>query len=211
MAQPNDKDRKVRAARIEKFKKGLCEDGSPVRKMDENKAKQLMRDAVRKRWLYCNTKLLFEELMKLEDNRPETRTKWVWKCNKCGDLVPKDHKDVDHISGATEFVDWNKAEDYASAILDVSHDGLQILCNGDSNNNCHGTKTRAEYLGIDWTTEEGWARTKMEQELTLIIKGKAAKQKKFLEGHGVTPGKNEEIRKQQIREILEAKLCQVEK
>lgn len=203
MAKPNDKDRTIWKKKIEKFRVGLEEDGSPKRKMDENKAKALFRDAVRKKWMYCNTKLLFEELSKLEDNRHETRTKWVWKCNKCGDLVPKDHKDIDHVVGDTEFTDWSKAHEYAEAILDVKHSGLQVLCNSKSKNNCHATKTRAESLGLDWTTEEGWNRALMEQELTRIVDSKAAGQKKWLEERGVIPEKNEPLRKEQIRKILE--------
>lgn len=206
MATPNDKDRATWKKNIEKFKVGLEEDGSPKRKMDENKAKALFRDSVRKKWMYCNTKLLFEELSKQEDTRPNTRTKWIWQCAKCGDLVPKEQKDIDHIIGDTEFTDWSKAHQYASAILDVNHSGLQVLCNDKSKNNCHATKTRAETLGIDWTTEDGWNRALMEQEFTRIINTKAKGQKDFLLQHGVEEGKigkNEEIRKQQIREILE--------
>ena len=202
MAKPNSKDKALAKKRKETLAKKLLPDGSPKRKMDDNLAKELFRSAVRKRWMFCPQKLYFKELMRLEDNRPETRTKWVWKCKKCEDLVKDNHFDVDHKDGNIPFTEWDTARDYASSIFDKGFDDFQILCNDKAVNNCHATKTRAEALGIDWTTEEGWNLTLKEQEFTRVCKLKAEQQKKFLLDNGVEPGKNIEVRKKQIRGII---------
>ena len=202
MAKPNDKDKASVQKRVDALRKKLSPDGSPKRKMDDNLAKDLFRTVVRKRWMYCPQKLLFKELSRIEDNRPETRTKWVWECAVCKDWVPDNHFDVDHIEGNIPFTAWDTARDYASSIFDKGLKDFQVLCNSKSKNNCHATKTRAESLGIDWTTDEGWELTLKEQQVTVVCNYKAQVQKDWLIERGVTPEKNPDKRKQQIREEI---------
>lgn len=197
MALPKPKDLASKERKIQQFSKGLNEDGSPKRKFDDNRAKELFRTSVRKRWMSCNTKLQFLEKTKQPDMRPNTRTIWVWECSKCKELFKKTDINVDHIKGEVEFTQWDQAHDYASSILDVSHADLQILCIP-----CHNTKSRAEALGIDWTTDDGWALTLIEQEITKINDLKATPQKQWLVDRGVVPASNLEKRKVQIREVL---------
>lgn len=176
------------------FLKKLNPDGSPKRPMDDNLAKQLMRDAVRKRWMYSNTKLAFLLINRIPDMDDSTRTKWLQRCNICGKTFRELEVNVDHKEGELTFKDWDMAQPYASAVLDVTFDDLQILCIPD-----HKTKTRCEQLGIDWRTPEGWQQGLLEQEFTKIVDSKAKGQKDWLLSKGITPLGNEDQRKIQIR------------
>lgn len=182
--------------KLEGFLKKLNPDGSPKREMDDNLAKQLMRDSVRKKWMQCPTKLAFLLMNRIPDMDNSTRTKWLQRCNICGKTFKETEVQVDHYYGERTFTEWNEAQQYASSILDVKFSDLQIVCIPD-----HLTKTRAESLSIDWTTEEGWELTLLEQEFTKIMDS-AKTQKAYLENKGITPARNEELRKIQIREEL---------
>lgn len=198
MPLPSEKEVVNHKKKLEALLKKVNPDGSPKRKIDENLAKALMRDAVRKKWMYCPTKLSFMMLKRIpNDNLLEGRCKWVWQCNKCKEYFKSSDVQCDHIKGETKFTKWEQASEYASSILGVCHDDLQPLCL-----ECHRTKSRAEYLGIDWTTEEGWRLAKLEQEYTKVVDSKAKGQRLFLESHKVVPEKNEELRKKQIRLIM---------
>jgi len=165
--------------------------------MDDNLAKGLMRDAVRKKWMHCPTKLAFLLMNRIPDMDNSTRTKWLQRCNKCGKTFKEQDVNVDHIYGEREFTEWSLAQPYASSILDVKFSDLQILCIPD-----HKTKSRCEQLGLDWRTEDGWKQGLLEQEFTRIIDSKAKGQKDWLVSKGVTPASNEELRKSQIRGVL---------
>jgi len=180
--------------KLEGFLKKLNPDGSPKRPMDDNLAKGLMRDAVRKKWMHCPTKLAFLLMNRIPDMDNSTRTKWLQRCNKCGKLFKEIDVNVDHTFGEKQFVDWSDAQQYASSILDVTFDDLQILCIPD-----HKTKTRCEQLGLDWRTGEGWRLGLLEQEFTKIVDSKAKGQKDWLLSKGIQPLGNEEQRKVQIR------------
>lgn len=183
--------------KLEGFLKKLNPDGSPKRPMDDNLAKGLMRDAVRKKWMHYPTKLAFLLMNRIPDMDNSTRTKWLQRCSKCGKLFKETEVNVDHTLGEKQFVDWGDAQQYASSILDVTFDDLQILCIPD-----HKTKTRCEQLGLDWRTEEGWRLGLLEQEFTKIVDSKAKGQKDWLLSRGIQPMGNEEQRKIQIRQEL---------
>lgn len=197
MATPSEAEKAKVKKKLDGFLKKLNADGSPKRSMDDNLAKGLMRDAVRKKWMYSPTKLAFLLLNRIPDMDNSTRTKWLQKCNICKKLFRETEVQVDHFLGERQFVEWDQAQGYASSILDVKFDDLQILCIPD-----HKTKSRAEYLGIDWTTPEGWQRTLLEQEFTRIVDSKAKGQKDYLLSKNIEPAKNEDLRKQQIRDVL---------
>ena len=197
MTIPSQKDLDKVEVKLQGFLKKLNPDGSPKRPMDDNLAKQLMRDAVRNKWMYCPTKLAFVLMNRIPDMNPSTRTKWLQRCNICGKLFKETDIQVDHIKGETSFTECDTAQEYASSILDVGFDDLQILCIPD-----HKTKSRAEYLGIDWTTEEGWNKTLIEQEYTRVCELKATPQKQWLTDRGIEPASNGDNRKIQIREVL---------
>lgn len=197
MATPSKVDIDKVQKKLEGFLKKLNPDGSPKRPMDDNLAKQLMRDAVRKKWMYSNTKLAFLLMNRIPDMDDSTRTKWLQRCNICGKTFRESEVNVDHKEGELTFKDWDMAQQYASSILDVTFDDLQILCIPD-----HKTKTRCEQLGLDWRTEEGWRLGLLEQEFTKIVDSKAKGQKDWLLSKGIQPLGNEEQRKIQIRQEL---------
>ena len=197
MAVPSEAEKAKVKKKLDGFLKKLNPDGSPKRPMDDNLAKGLMRDSVRKKWLYSPTKLSFLLLNRIPDMDNSTRTKWLQRCAICGKLFRETEVNVDHKFGEKQFVEWDQAQEYASSILDVCFDDLQILCISD-----HKTKTRCEQLGLDWTTEEGWRLGLLEQEFTRIVDSKAKGQKDWLLSKGLTPASNEDKRKEQIREVL---------
>jgi len=197
MAVPKQTDKEKVKKKLDGLLKKLNPDGSPKRPMDDNLAKGLMRDAVRKKWMYCPTKISFLLLNRLPDEDPTTRRIWKYQCNKCKQYFKEGDVNVDHKFGEKQFVEWDQAQQYASSILDVCFDDLQLLCIPD-----HKTKTRCEQLGLDWTTEEGWRLGLLEQEFTRIVESKAKGQKDWLIEKGVTPESNEDKRKVQIREVL---------
>ncbi len=194
MAVPSQVEQDKVKKKLEGFMKKLNPDGSPKRPMDDNLAKGLMRDAVRKKWMHCPTKLAFLLMNRIPDMDNSTRTKWLQRCNKCGKTFKEQDVNVDHIDGEIEFTEWSLAQPYASGVLDVKFSDLQILCIPD-----HKTKTRCEQLGLDWRTEEGWKQGLLEQEFTKIVDSKAKGQKDWLLSKGITPASNEESRKVQIR------------
>jgi hypothetical protein len=183
--------------KLDGFLKKLNPDGSPKRSMDDNLAKGLMRDAVRDKWLYTPTKLAFLLRSREQDTDPTTRRKWKYKCAICGKYFGLPDVNADHVKGEIPFTEWGQAQQYASSILDVTFDDLQILCIPD-----HRTKTRCESLGLDWRTPEGWQQGLLEQEFTKIVDSKAKGQKDWLLSKGITPLGNEEQRKIQIRQEL---------
>ena len=194
MATPSKVEIDKVQKKLEGFLKKLNPDGSPKRPMDDNLAKGLMRDAVRKKWMHCPTKLAFLLMNRIPDMDNSTRTKWLQRCSKCGKLFKETEVNVDHTLGEKQFIDWGDAQQYASSILDVTFDDLQILCIPD-----HKTKTRCEQLRLDWRTEEGWRLGLLEQEFTKIVDSKAKGQKDWLLSRGIQPLGNEEQRKVQIR------------
>lgn len=197
MAVPSSVEFAKLKKKLDGFLKRLNPDGTPKRPMDDNLAKGLMRDAVRKKWMYSPTKLAFLLSQRIPDMNPATRTKWLQKCNICDNFFKEGDVNVDHIKGEKQFVNWEDAQSYASSILDVPFVGMQILCLP-----CHKTKSRCEALGLDWTTDEGWQLGLLEQQYTKVVDSKAKGQKDFLIENGVLPATNELLRKQQIREVL---------
>jgi hypothetical protein len=205
MATPNKKDYDSWQKILKQKKVGLLEDGSPKRKMDEHSAKAFFRSAVRKRWMHCNAKLYFLESQRIPDEDPTSRRKWKYRCSICKQFFSKEHVDVDHIEGEKSFTEWDQAFTYASSILDVGTNDLQLLCNADSGTNCHATKSTCERLGLDWTDAKQWGVGKFEQKFNRIMDGeckKAQGQKDWIATRGLVPDKNEELRKNQIRELL---------
>lgn len=194
MATPSKAEIDKVQKKLDGFLKKLNLDGSPKRPMDDNLAKGLMRDAVRKKWMYCPTKMAFLLKNRIPDMDNSTRTKWLQRCAICGKTFKEQEVQVDHILGERSFTEWAEAQPYASSILDVTFDDLQILCIPD-----HKTKSRCEALGIDWRTPEGWQQGLLEQEFTKIVDSKAKGQKDWLLSKGITPMGNEEQRKMQIR------------
>lgn len=91
-------------------------------------------------------KLLKLELTRLPDEDPTTRTKWLWKCNICGELFKCADVEVDHIEGHNPLGTEEQMTDFYENILNVTLDDLQVLCK-----TCHGIKTHVEsHPGMTW-------------------------------------------------------------
>lgn len=205
MATPNSKDYDNWQKILKSKKVGLLEDGSPKRKMDENSAKAFFRSAVRKKWMHCNVKLYFLESQRIPDEDPTSRRKWKYQCNICKQFFNKEHVDVDHIKGENSFTEWDQAFTYASSILDVGTNDLQLLCNGESGVNCHAIKSTCERLGLDWRDTEGWSIGKFEHKFHRLMDGQCRKsqgQKDWIASRGGVPASNEPLRKKQIKDLL---------
>ena len=99
MAVPSEAEKAKVKKKLDGFLKKLNPDGSPKRPMDDNLAKGLMRDSVRKKWLYSPTKLSFLLLNRIPDMDNSTRTKWLQRCAICGKLFRETEVNVDHKFG----------------------------------------------------------------------------------------------------------------
>lgn len=142
---PDDLDLQLWAEKVEKLSKGLDEDFRPA-PLTENALKQLIRSAVREKWMFQNSKLHFLESNKQPDMRPNTRTRGVWECNYCHELFKSDEVNVDHISQEESFTSLEDALPWASSILNAGGSkDLQILCIP-----CHDIKSHVDKTGLSW-------------------------------------------------------------
>ncbi len=166
--------------KVDKLSKTLDSNGRP-KPLSENQFKQIVRSAIREKWMYCPQKLAFLERKKLPDRDPNSRRLWCWKCNICGELFAKEDVDVDHIKGSHTFTKLEEAYSYAQAILDKGGDGdLQILCN----TTCHPVKSPQEERGCTW--EEAVVAKRYLAWKDSMEKPKAENQKRFLRSKGFT-------------------------
>ena len=124
---PDQIDINLKYEEFLKFMKSLDEDGSP-KPITEKQLMALIRSAVRKKWMSCKTKLAFLEKTRIPDTNPNTRTMWLWECEMCKGKFKSDEINVDHKKGESSFTSIDQALPWASNILDVSFDDLQILC-----------------------------------------------------------------------------------
>lgn len=114
--------------------------------LTDNQLKELIRSAVRQKWMHSFQKLSFLHSKMVPDTDPNTRRRYKGQCQICKEWFTKTDLDVDHIKGNHEFVELHQAKKWASSILDVGFDDLQLLCNGEQS--CHGIKTHSEKKGI---------------------------------------------------------------
>ncbi|MNR33393.1 hypothetical protein D3C85_1510640 [compost metagenome] len=120
---------------------------------------------------------------------PDTRTKWLIKCDHCSKMFKLGDVEIDHIVG--EF-QCKTPEDFASYIsnrLGVGFNDLQVLCKED-----HLNKTYAERNGV--SIEEA---TYQRIAIDMINK---KMEKEFIKSKGFDPIKNPAKRRIQLVEIL---------
>jgi hypothetical protein len=95
---------------------------------------------------------------------------------------------------------------WASSILNAGgYEDLQILCCPD-----HDCKTLIESSGKDYTDPVVWQWGKMEKAINDVFRGSKCPEKKWLQDRGVVPGKNNEIRRQQVSLILREAILEQE-
>ncbi len=172
--------------------KGLNEDGS----MSEKKLCTLLRSSVRQVWLRHPVKLSYLYSKTYPDTNPITRTKWLIDCEMCGCSFKTSDVQVDHIVGEHSLLSLDDVVPFATSILGVSHDDLQILCVP-----CHEAETYANRYGM--TLEEAFA----EKSVIAKLKQTVTKQKAELKKAGYKPKdiSNADKRRVCYRELLSEK------
>jgi hypothetical protein len=176
-----------RLKNIESFRKKLDDD----LKVPEKQIISAIRGAIRKVWMRFPSKLHFLQTRAILDTNPDTRTKWLYRCEKCRGLFKQTDVNVDHRQGENPCAKLEDVASYAQALLGVGPEDLQLLCL-----ECHANKTHAERYNL---SEED---AKIDRQVIAIEKTKTAGVIAWLQERGVVPGKNAKERKQQLTEQL---------
>ena len=187
MAVPTEADIKKKANELAEHLKQLDSSG----RLTEKKLVSMLRSAIRQVWMAAPNKLAKLELARIPDMDSSTRTKWLFKCEKCGGLFKGTDVQVDHIHGNHQFIELKDFENFCNKILNASLDDLQVLCIEE-----HECKTWLEANGYDWTNEEHWSIGIATKKAITTIKEK--KDKIFLQEKGITPASNQEKRREQL-------------
>ena len=196
MTVPSPTDIKKREAKLQQFLKKLDADGKP----QEKHVLSVVRGAIRSAWMKSDVKLAYLYMNTIPDMDDKTRTKWLVKCEMCGELFKLTDIEIDHRNGNHSFTKVEDFENYFNNILMVGFDQLQILCRED-----HLAKTLAESLGI--SIED--ART--EKKVIAICKQSVKLIDKFLTENGVTGySKNPTSRRNAVRRVLLSQVKQIE-
>lgn len=185
MTTPSQADLKKREDKLKQFLKKLDSNGKP----NEQHVLNVVRSAIRQAWMKSNTKLAYLYMNTIPDMDDSTRTKWLFKCEMCGEMFKLNEVEVDHKQGHNKFTSTEDFVEYFQNILMVGFDDLQILCKTD-----HSIKSLSESLGISF--EEA----RLEKQVIEICKSK--KDKQFIKDAGLNPASNADKRREQVRSIL---------
>lgn len=186
MTIPTQTDIKKRQEKLKQFLKRLDADGKP----QEKHVVSVVRSAIRSSWMKSDVKLAYLYMNTIPDMDDSTRTKWLCRCEMCGELFKLTDVEIDHKQGNHSFTKVEDFENYFNNILMVGFDDLQILCK----DNCHAQKTYMERYGVSWE-EAGYQKIAVS-----LIKKKMDKD--WLKAKGVTPQSSAEKRRVQIVELL---------
>lgn len=188
MTVPSQLDIKKRKANLQKFLKNLSTEGMP----QEKHVLSVVRGAIRSAWMKSNVKLAYLYMNTIPDMDDKTRTKWLVRCEMCGELFKLTDVEVDHKSGNHSFTKVGDFESYFNNILMVGFDDLQILCRPD-----HAAKTLSESLGISIDD------ARIEKSVIAICKLPAKELDNWLVERNVTGyTKNSTGRRDAVREYL---------
>lgn len=186
MTVPTQTDIKKREEKLKQFLKRLDADGKP----QEKHVVSTVRSAIRSAWMKSDVKLAYLYMNTIPDMDDSTRTKWLCRCEMCGELFKLTDVEIDHKEGNHSFTKVEDFENYFNKILMVGFDDLQILCK----DSCHAQKTYMERYGVSWE-EAGYQKIAVS-----LIKKKMDKE--WLKAKGVTPQSSAEKRRIQIVELL---------
>ena len=186
MTVPTQTDIKKREDKLKQFLKKLNPDGRP----QEKHVVSVVRSAIRSSWMKSDVKLAYLYMHTIPDMDPSTRTKWLCKCEMCGETFKLNEVELDHKSGNHSFTKVEDFKSYFDNILMVGFDDLQILCK----DGCHATKTLSERLGISF--EEAACHKQA------IALQKTKRDTAWLKSKGLTPASNSAKRRQQIVDLL---------
>jgi hypothetical protein len=188
---PSQADLKKREAKLQQFLKKLDADGKP----QEKHVLSVVRGAVRQAWMKSDVKLAYLYMNTIPDMDDKTRTKWLVKCEMCGELFKLTDVEIDHKFGNHTFTKVEDFENYFNNILMVGFDDLSILCKED-----HAVKTLAESQGISIES------ARLEKKVIAICKQPAKIIDAYLAENGVTRyAKNKDARRDTVRKLLKEK------
>jgi len=185
---PSKADIEKRKKALEKFKKGLDENG----KVAEKALCSAIRTAIRSVWLKHNTKLAYLYERTIPDMNPDTRTKWLIQCECCGEMFKLGDVEINHKRGENPLLSFEDVLPFTKSILGVGFDDIEVLCKG-----CHSIQTYSERYGMCFedAKKEKWVIAKINQTV--------AAQKKELLAAGFTAKEisNEESRRACYRKL----------
>lgn len=189
MVVATKQDIEKRKKKLEKFQKGLDENG----RMSEKKLCSQLRSAVRGVWMYHDTKLSYLYQHTYPDTDPNTRTKWLVNCEQCKKPTKLGDTQIDHIHGENSLLSLEDVVPFAQSILGVGYEDLRCLCVP-----CHEAITYAERYGM--SLEDAFK----EKAVIAKLKQKVPKQKSELKaaGYKTKDTSNEEKRRDCYRELL---------
>lgn len=191
MTVPSQVDIKKREAKLQQFLKKLDADGKP----QEKHVLSVVRGAIRSAWMKSDVKLAYLYMNTIPDMDDKTRTKWLVKCEMCGELFKLTDVEIDHKFGNHTFTKIEDFENYFNNILMVGFGDLQILCRDD-----HAAKTLSESLGISLEA------ARLEKKVIAICKQPAKLIDAYLAENGVTGvAKNKDARRDAVRKLLKEK------
>lgn len=119
-----------------------------------------------------------------------TSTKNVGQCVYCKEFMAGSKLEVDHKTPSNGCTNKEEATDFLWYCAGLIGDMFQLACNP-----CHKIKTYAERYGMSFEDAI------VEKEVIAICKD-TSNTKKFLEDNNVLPGKNADIRRTQVREVI---------
>lgn len=189
MTVPSKTDLDKRSAKLEGFKKKIGEDG----RMTEKALCSAMRSAVRSLWMKHDVKLAFLYENTIPDLDPNTKTKWLYKCEYCGGLFKQSDIQIDHKKGEHPLLTLEDILPFAQSILGVTREDLAITCV-----DCHLIKTYAERynMSIEEATKEKAVIAKTNQKVT------AQKKELLAAGFKAKEISNDELRREAYRKLL---------
>ena len=191
MTVPSKLDIKKREDKLKQFLKRLDKDGKPQEKHVLN----VVRGAIRSAWMKSDVKLAYLYMNTIPDMDDSTRTKWLVKCEMCGELFKLTDIEVDHRQGNHTLTKVEDFENYFNNILMVGFDDLSILCKED-----HAVKTLAESQGISIDA------ARLEKKVIAICKQPVKIIDKYLADNGVVNyPKNKDGRRNAVRDVLKEK------
>ena len=191
MTVPSQADIKKREAKLQQFLKKLDADGKP----QEKHVLSVVRGAIRSAWMKSDVKLAYLYMNTIPDMDDKTRTKWLVRCEMCGELFKMTDVEIDHKFGNHTFTKVEDFENYFNNILMVGFDDLSILCKED-----HAVKTLAESQDISIES------ARLEKKVIAICKQSAKLIDAYLAENGVTGyAKNKDGRRDAVRNVLKEK------
>ena len=195
MAVPSQADLKKREDKLKQFQKRIAPDGKPI----EKHVISVVRSAIRSAWMKSDVKLAFLYSKTIPDMDPNTRTKWLYKCEICEKLFRENEVECDHRTGHHVFTKLEEFETYFNNILMVSADDLQILCKDNpkkGHTGCHSIKTLSESHSMSFED------ARVEKKVIEICKKKASEIDVWLKSHNVVCSKNSNARRDAVRGVL---------